>query len=88
MNQHNHAHYLIVTENSQYMLLRDVGPWNEYKTVTNAAENVISELAHRLGSRKLYYIDSDGTTDELVHDNKGKFIKFKSGGPPAHNADW
>lgn len=88
MNTANNAHYLIVTENSAYMLLRDVGPWNEYKTITNAAEWVIDDLAPRLGSRKLYYIDSAGTTDELVHDGKGKFIKFKSGGPPAHNPDW
>lgn len=60
------ANYQIVRHTSDYLLIQDVGPHDQYLTVTNAAETVVEELAPRLGSRRLFYYDSDGQLDELL----------------------
>jgi len=50
------------------------------KSVTNDVENVLSYLSemYKLGNRRLFYRDSDGVIDEILHDN-GKFITFAPG---------
>jgi hypothetical protein len=63
------------------LVIRDVGPWDKFMTVTNAAEDVVAELYHgdRISDgRRLYYIDSDGQMDELLHDH-GIFKGFAPG---------
>ena len=87
MRYSNKANFQIITENKDWILIKDIGPWDEYQTITNAAESVIEKLAQRLGGRLLYYIDSDGNTDQLLHKD-GEFTGFNAGGPPAHNPDW
>lgn len=73
------ANYEIVEDTPARIVLRDLGPWDKYMTVTNAAESVIEELARRLGGigdRRVFYYDSEGTLDELlVKDNV--FAGFK-----------
>lgn len=81
------ANFMIVTANNDWVLIKDVGPWDEYQTITNAAEDVVASLELQLGGRLLYYIDSEGNTDQLLHED-GRFTGFKTGGPPAHNPDW
>lgn len=74
------ANYCLADETDRFIVLRDVGPHDRYKTITNAAEWVVAQLVNRLKGRRLYYIDTDGNTDELViHD--GKFAGFATGGP-------
>ncbi len=74
------ANYKIWRETETYVLIRDMGPWDRYPSITNAAEEVVKELAPMLRDRELYYIDSDGTTDRLLTMG-GEFAGFKSGGP-------
>jgi hypothetical protein len=47
-------------------------------SVTNDAENVVSNIAREYGNMRIFYRDTDGQWDELVHDN-GKFIRFAPG---------
>lgn len=78
------ANYQIVIEKSadDKLVINDIGPWPEYMTVTNCAEQVVEELYEKgllPPGRKLYYYDSDGNLDELLHDGAGRFQGF--GGP-------
>ena len=60
------ANYEIVSETDDCVLIRDLGPWSEYPTVTNAAESTVNALAPRLQGRRLEYIDSEGHRDRLL----------------------
>jgi hypothetical protein len=48
--------------------------------VTNGAEKVVEKL-HRsgMGNRLLFYVDTMGQVDQLLHDGQGNFKGFKSG---------
>jgi len=86
-----HAQYEIVSsEPDEPLVIRDLGPWDRYLTVTNDAERVVRELWERglLGStvpdaehppRKLLYYDSEGLLDELVWEGEGAFVSFAPG---------
>ena len=39
------ANYQIVETTDDYVLIEDIGPWDQYMSVTNAAESVVEELA-------------------------------------------
>jgi len=74
------ANYSVTNETDDFIQLLDIGPHDQYKTVTNAAEWVVEQMVPRLKGRKLYYEDSQGDIDQLlIHD--GKFAGFISGGP-------
>ena len=66
------------------MILVDVGPWDQYPTVTNGAEEVVAEL---LGSgllkqnQRLFYYDSEKNLDEILIKD-GHFAGF------APNPQW
>ena len=70
------VNYMIVEDTDEFLCIEDIGPWNIYMTVTNAAEQVVEELAEQLGDRRLEYIDSEGQRDELIVEN-GEFVGFK-----------
>jgi len=73
-----HANYSIERETSEYILIRDIGPWDLYQSITNAAESTVATLATTLHGRRLYYIDTDNRIDELkVQD--GEFAGFGPG---------
>jgi hypothetical protein len=65
------ANWQIVTEEStvECLVIRDLGPWDEFLSVTNAAEQVVEEL-RSLGElpdgRVLEYYDSDGHRDRIL----------------------
>jgi hypothetical protein len=65
------------------LVIRDVGPHDQFRTITNDAEAVVAEL-FALGllesGRRLLYYDSSGDLDELVHQD-GAFHGFKPGYP-------
>lgn len=50
-------------------------------SITNDAENVIKWLNGQriLKGKRLFYIDTEGRVDELIHDGVGNFIDFRSG---------
>lgn len=81
--KHNRANYVIVESESTptRLVIRDVGPWDQFWTVTNAADEVVRELfaAGKLSDgRSLFYYDSAGELDRIVHDD-GRFIAFAPG---------
>jgi hypothetical protein len=49
-------------------------------SVTNDAEAVVASIDAEYPDCKIYYRDSAGCWDELVHDH-GRFIDFKVGAP-------
>lgn len=75
------ANYEVVERVPGRLVIRDLGPWDQYLTVTNAAEQVVEELHGRgllpAGTR-LYCIDSLGACDEIVHEG-GRFTGFAPG---------
>jgi hypothetical protein len=68
--------YRILEVGPGHILLRDLGPWDLFPTVTNDAENVVKRLAPDIGSRRLFYFDSEGELGELVIAG-GKFAGFR-----------
>lgn len=79
-NNMNEANYRLEAVTDKYVLIRDIGPWGRkgFKTITNAAEEVIYALYCRgvlVPNKTLYYYDSNGQIAKLVHSN-GQFIRF------------
>lgn len=70
------TNYVIHYETEQLIMLRDVGPWDQYQTITNAAEEVVEEMVDKLNGRNLFYIDSEGDITEIIIENN-KFKDFK-----------
>ena len=73
------ANYTIVAENEKELVIMDVGPWDQYPTITNSAEEVVEQLAGRLNGRRLMYYDSDNQLDQLLVKDE-KFAGFAPGG--------
>lgn len=73
------SNYKIVSDTDSCLLIQDLGPWDQYLSVTNDAERVVEELSRRLKGRRLEYIDSDGRRDQLLH-AAGVFIGFAPAG--------
>jgi hypothetical protein len=70
------SNYLIVDDTPENLTIRDIGPWDQFQTITNNAEGVVEELAPQLKGRRLLYIDSGGSKDELLVKD-GQFDGFK-----------
>lgn len=70
----------IVERTDKWVLLRDLGPWDQYPTITNAVESVVSFMADSLNGRRLEYIDSEGNRDQILVEN-GLFVGFAPAGP-------
>lgn len=65
------ANYEVIVDNKDRLVLKDIGPWDQYLTITNASETVVEELIERLNGRRLFYYDSYGNLDEiLIKDGK------------------
>ena len=76
------ANYSIVDDSDNILVIKDVGPWSKFQTITNAAEEVVKELAPiPLNGRRLYYYDSDGDISELLVTECGEFNGFAAGSP-------
>jgi hypothetical protein len=54
MNQK--SNYKIIVDAPGFMIILDIGPWDQYLSVTNAAESVVCELNQQLAGRRLEYI--------------------------------
>lgn len=74
------ANYRVDVEDEMTVTIRDIGPWDEHMTVTNDVERVVRDL-HELDlqCRRLYYYDSEGELDEILHDGNGRFLGFAAG---------
>jgi hypothetical protein len=61
------------------LLIEDTGCREGLVTVTNDVEAVVKQLhegGHLPKGRRLFYIDSYGCKDELIHKN-GRFVDFR-----------
>lgn len=76
------ARYIIDKEDEKTVVIADVG--TTQMSVTNDAEAVVRDLHERgaLRGRRLFYYDSEGRLDELVHDGRGVFVNFAPGPIP------
>ncbi len=80
----HHANFVIVEDdllNEEPLVIKDVGPHDKHLTVTNDAEDVVERLyasGDLNDNRRLFYIDSEGSKDEIVHAD-GKFTGFRAG---------
>lgn len=77
-NDKRHARFYVECDTCESITIRDMGPWDEYPTITNDPEWVVSQLASVVGDRRLFYYDSMGELDELVIRN-GHFARFAPG---------
>jgi hypothetical protein len=62
------------------IVIRDVGPWDAYPTVTNEIEAVIEKLRSRgllPADRRLLYYDSEGMLTEAVME-AGAFVAYRN----------
>lgn len=70
------AKYEVSALNSKYVLLKDLGPWDKYPTITNSAEEVVSEvMVWLMPNQRIFYYDSNGILTELIHKD-GMFHSF------------
>jgi hypothetical protein len=68
--------YLGVVETREdRVLLKDIGG----RSITNSAEDVVKWALSEIGAMRIFYIDSAGQVDELVHDGE-RFVDFGHGG--------
>lgn len=83
------ANFAVVGADAEQIHIKDLGPWDEHRTVTNDAESVVEVLVRcgilRPGAR-LFYTDSQGELDELLVAD-GKFAGFASGPPMPEPAE-
>lgn len=71
------CNYTILRDTAEEILLHDVGPWEEYRTITSDIVAVVAHLAPELRGRRLLYYDSENElTLVLVQD--GKFAGFRN----------
>lgn len=70
------ANFEIIEVTDQFILIRDIGPWDRYPTITNVAEQVVSEMLPQLNGRRLDYIDSAGDRATILIED-GKFAGFE-----------
>lgn len=82
------ANYAVVDVTRDELVIRDLGPWSAFKSVTQDAESVAKKL-HKSGyleyrdpetgetsQRRLLYYDSTGNLHEIVVED-GKFAGFR-----------
>lgn len=60
------------------LVIRDIGPWERHKTVTNDVEDVVALLAREYvlkPGQRLEYYDSEGQRDQIFVSD-GRFAGF------------
>jgi hypothetical protein len=75
--------FKVLEEGTDIILIRDESTMDGGPSVTNGAELVVSYLHNSgmLGTKRLFYIDTMGGCDELVHNGHGTFLTHKYGFP-------
>jgi hypothetical protein len=60
--------------NTLLYVIQDIGPWDQYATVTNRAEEVHAELLNVMDGRKLACLDSEGMLDLITIGRDGRAL--------------
>jgi hypothetical protein len=71
----------IIARNTEEISIADLGPWDQFPTVTNRAGEVVAELFRRgvlKSGMRLFYFDSNRQFDEIVIEDR-RFVGFRSG---------
>ena len=63
------------------VVIRDTGHVYGCPTITNDAEDVVRAISKHglMVGKRLFYYDSEGQLDELLHDGRGGFLGFAPG---------
>ena len=62
------ANYNVILQVKSFVLIKDIGPHDQYLTITNAVEKVVKELVSNgkiQSSQRLFYLDSEGEMGEI-----------------------
>ena len=76
--------YEIVVNKPHIIIVRDLGPHDQFPTITNAVERLIYDLRNHgyLGDsskeKRLGYYDSSDWLDEIIYNSNG-FVSFRVG---------
>ena len=75
------AKFIVESDGNNSLVIADVGDHSKVPTVTNDAEAVVADLHESglLGDKNLYYHDSEGMLDQLLHDGAGTFKGYAPG---------
>lgn len=73
--------FKILEDGEDVILIRDMSNVVIAPSITNAAEIVVEQIYGMgiLGYKRLFYIDTMGGVDELLHNDRGVFMGFKYG---------
>ena len=72
------ARFKVIGHNDRVLAIKDIGPWDEYLTVTNDIENVVRRLyasGDLVHGQSLNVVDSEGDCDTVIHEH-GEFVSF------------
>jgi hypothetical protein len=73
------SNFIINRITPEVVELEDIGPWDQYRTITNDAEAVVAYLHQKqilTPEKQIIYTDSDGEWTEIYHDGVGNFEGF------------
>lgn len=73
---HVRAHYYVDWVADTYVTLTDAN--DGAMSITNDAEAVVAEVHSNYPGRRIFYVDTEGRIDELLHED-GEFIGFAPG---------
>jgi hypothetical protein len=76
------SNFTILSITSEVIVLKDLGPWTRYQTITNDADAVVEHLhksKYICETTQIVYQDSEGEWCELCHDGLGNFTGFAIG---------
>jgi len=75
MKKIKRSNWTVEEVNDQHITLRDLGPWDEYMTITNDIESVIKDLSSSIAGRRVFYYNNNEELNEVVIKN-GEFSGF------------
>ena len=79
----DHAEFSVIRATNDYIFIKDNGgeKWGISKSITNDAHFVVMQLSMQYNGvcGRIFYIDTTGQIDELLHNGKGRFTGFKAG---------
>lgn len=73
------AKYIINLATKDFVYIEDIGR-GLVMSITNDAEDVVKEVLAQFPNRRIFYKDSAGDVDELLH-QEGQFTYFSYGVP-------
>lgn len=75
------ANYNVILQVRDFVLIKDLGPHDQYLTITNGAESVVRELVSNgkiQSGQRLFYLDSEGEMSEIEFHVIDGFQRFSA----------